>query len=87
MPVYGADDRSAGSAAWTEHVEPRHAGDYCVATSAEWAYDEIVSSQSAEGNHEASSFVARIVNLSRRCASHWAGGRAVAKFDAERYLQ
>jgi hypothetical protein len=66
---------------------PRHADDYCVATAAEWTYDETVSTQSTEGNHEASSFVARIVNLSRRSTSHWTGGRAVAKFDAERHLQ
>jgi hypothetical protein len=60
---------------------------YGIAASVEWTYYETVSSQSTEGNYETSSFVAHIVNLSRRSASHWAGGRAVAKFDAERHLQ
>jgi hypothetical protein len=58
-----------------------------VAASAECTYDETVSSQSMEGIHEASSFVARIVALSRRCVSHRLGGRTRAKFDAERHLQ
>jgi hypothetical protein len=40
-----------------------------IVTSAEWTCDEAVSSQLAEDNHEASSRVARLVDLYRQCAS------------------